>query len=130
MSGTNPNAVCLNAISVPPSTSVSRYCTFETTGEDMNSGPVISSSVGRLIACTCPQRCPLSSPRSRNQRPPGHASIAIGNGCPSGVSLRRPICSSSASNVASSEALDVDLVRDVQRQILECRCCQATCFLL
>ena len=34
-------------------------CTFDTTGDDMNSGPVISSSVGRLIACTSPQKWPL-----------------------------------------------------------------------
>ena len=32
---------------------------FDTTGKDMNSGPVISSSVGRLMACTLPQKCPL-----------------------------------------------------------------------
>ena len=43
----------------------------------MKSGPQISSSVGFLIACTTPQKCPLLSPRSRNHRPPGHASIVI-----------------------------------------------------
>jgi len=51
-SGTNPRAECRNVISVPPSTSLRRYCTFDTTGEDMNSGPVISSRVGLLIAWT------------------------------------------------------------------------------
>src|ERR1700733_841050 len=35
----SPNARCWNLISVPPSTSLSRYCTFELTGYDMNSGP-------------------------------------------------------------------------------------------
>src|SRR5271163_4240552 len=36
---TSPNAVCWNLISVPPSSSLSRYCTFDATGYDMNSGP-------------------------------------------------------------------------------------------
>ena len=36
----------------------------------MNSGPVISSSVGGLITWTWPHRWPLLFPRSRNQRPP------------------------------------------------------------
>jgi hypothetical protein len=36
--------------------------------------------------------------------PPGRGSIVIGSGIPSGVSLPGPICSSSASNVASSDA--------------------------
>src|SRR6185312_4863753 len=67
----------------------------------MNSGPLISSSVGRLIACTWPHRCPLLSPRSRNHLPPGHGSIFIGKGLPSGVSPSGPICSSSAAKVVS-----------------------------
>ena len=35
---------------------VSAEMNVETTGIDMKSGPVTSSSVGRLIACTCPQK--------------------------------------------------------------------------
>ena len=66
-----------------------RYWTLETTANDIISGPVISSSVGRLIACTCPHRWPLPSPRSRNQRPPGHASMVIGIGGRSGVRVGR-----------------------------------------
>ena len=70
----------------------------------MNSGPQISSSAGRLMLCTNPQRCPLSPPRSRYQRPPGCVSRTIGSGLPSGVSLSRPICAMSDSNVCSSDA--------------------------
>src|SRR5436190_17610103 len=77
---------------------------FETTGIDMKSGPVTSSSVGRLIACTCPQKCPLSSPRSRYQRPPGRASSTMGIGTPATPVLPGPICSRSASKVASRDA--------------------------
>src|SRR5271165_597539 len=60
--------------------------------------------VGCLRACTCPHKCPLFSPRSRYHLPPGHASIFIGSGLPSGVSLCGPICSSNVANVLSSEA--------------------------
>src|SRR5215831_16439540 len=70
----------------------------------MKSGPAISSSVGFLIACTVPQKCPLPLPRSRNQRPPGQGSSFIGIGVPSCISLCGPSCSSSAANVASSDA--------------------------
>src|SRR5260370_1154273 len=56
------------------------------------------------MACTVPQKWPLPSPRSRNQRPPGHGSSFIGIGVPSGISLERPSCSRSAANVASSDA--------------------------
>src|SRR5262252_1047006 len=69
----------------------------------MNSGPVISSSVGCLIACTCPHKCPLLSPRSRNHLPPGHGSIFIGI-FPCSDSFSGPICSSSASNVVCKDA--------------------------
>src|SRR5439155_8824099 len=103
-SGISPRALCLKAIRVPPSTGVRRYCRFETAAKDMKSGPVISSRVGRLMAWTCPHRCPLSLPRSRYQRPPGRASIFMGIG-PFSVSLRGPISSSSAANVASGGAL-------------------------
>src|SRR5262245_19337447 len=78
---------------------------FETTGYDMKSGPQISSSVGRLIACTCPQRWPFLPPRSRNHRPPGHGSSVIGNGLPSGFSFNRPRLAIRESNVGSSAAL-------------------------
>src|SRR6202048_3054024 len=88
-------------MSVPPSTSLNRYCKFETTGYDMNSGPQISSKVGRLIACTCPQKCPLPSPKSRYNLPPGQASIFIFIDCPSGVSLNGPSCSINVANVTS-----------------------------
>src|SRR5580700_1506204 len=70
----------------------------------MNSGPVISSSVGRLIACTTPQKCPSSPPRSRNHRPPGRASSFIGIAVPSPLSFPGPSCSSSTANVVSSDA--------------------------
>src|SRR5262245_8441989 len=70
----------------------------------MKSGPTISSSLGRLIAWTWPQKWPSPLPRSRNQRPPGNGSMRIGRGFPSGVSFDGPICSRSASKVASSEA--------------------------
>src|SRR3954468_16128389 len=70
----------------------------------MNSGPLISSSAGCLIACTTPQKCPLLLPRSRNHRPPGHGSSVMRIGRPSGLTLRGPICSSSAANVFSSDA--------------------------
>src|SRR5271156_64806 len=103
-SSTSPNAECRNVISVPPSTSLSRYCTFETTAYDINSGPENSSSVGRLIACTFAQKCPLPSPKSRYHRPPGHASIFIGIGLSSAPPIIGPSCSSSASNVFSSDA--------------------------
>src|SRR5229473_3370436 len=70
----------------------------------MNNGPVISSSVGRLMACTTPQKWPLLSPRSRYHLPPGQASSFIGMGLSSAVSLNGPSCSNSAANVASSGA--------------------------
>src|SRR5690348_1196178 len=70
----------------------------------MNKGPVISSSVGRLMACTTPQKWPLLSPRSRYHLPPGHASSFIGIGPLLGPSLWGPSCSSSAANVVSSGA--------------------------
>src|SRR5256885_683739 len=70
----------------------------------MISGPLISSSVGRLIACTCPQKWPLLSPRSRYHLPPGHASSFMGTALFSANSLRGPSCSSSAAKVASSGA--------------------------
>src|ERR1700675_262213 len=70
----------------------------------MNNGPLISSSVGRLIACTCPQTWPLLSPKSRYHLPPGHASSFMGIGVPSVISLCGPSCSSSAVKVASSGA--------------------------
>ena len=66
---------------------------------------VISSNVGRLMACTCPQKWPLSPPKSRYHLPPGHGSIFIGIGLPSAVSLCGPICSSNAANVFSIGAL-------------------------
>src|SRR5260370_1228369 len=81
-----------------------RYCTFDTTGQYMNNGPVISSNVGRLMACPTPQKWPLSSPRSRYHLPPGHASSFIGMGPPSGTPLYGPNCSRSAVNVTSSDA--------------------------
>src|SRR5215472_18246038 len=74
------------------------------TGEDMKSGPAISSKVGFLMACTRPQKWPLPFPRSRNQRPPGQDSSFMGKGVPSGVSLYGPSCSSSAVNVRSRDA--------------------------
>src|SRR5580693_9694633 len=98
----NPSTECLNVINVPPSASDSRYCKLETAARDMNNGPVISSRVGRLIACTDPQKCPLLLPRSRYHLPPGQASIFMGKGLPSGVSLCGPICSSNALKVVSS----------------------------
>jgi hypothetical protein len=70
----------------------------------MNSGPLISSSVGRLMACTTPQKWPLLPPKSRYHRPPGHGSSFIGIGLSSAVSLHGPSCSNNAANVASSEA--------------------------
>src|SRR6185369_4010281 len=82
-SGTKPSAVCLKVIRVPPSTSLSRYCTFETMGNEANNGPANSSSVGRLMAWTFAQKCPLPSPRSRYQRPPGQASIFMLSDLPS-----------------------------------------------
>src|SRR5579862_8314622 len=91
-------------MSVTPFASLSRYCTFDIAGYDMNSGPVISSSVGRLIACTTPQKCPSSPPRSRNHRPPGRASSVIGIAVPSPLSFPGPSCSSNAANVVSSDA--------------------------
>src|SRR5882672_3079417 len=94
-----PSALWWNLMSVPPSTSLSRYWTFDTAPNDMNSGPHISSSVGRLMDCTCAHRCPLSSPRSRNQRPPGQGSIFIDILTPSMFSFAGPSCSSSASKV-------------------------------
>jgi len=60
----------------------------------------ISSSDGALIACTRPQKCPVLLPRSRNQRPPGHASSFIGIGF-SGVEFIGPICSRIVSNTIS-----------------------------
>src|SRR5271163_1306864 len=36
LSSINPIAVCRNDIKVPPSASVSRYCTFEMSGNDEN----------------------------------------------------------------------------------------------
>src|SRR6185295_3454846 len=67
----------------------------------MNNGPVISSSVGRLMAWTLPQKWPLLSPRSRNHLPPGQGSSFIGIALPSGVSFADPICSSNAAKVVS-----------------------------
>src|ERR1700677_1553624 len=104
-SETRPKPVCVNLISVSPPSSLSRYWILLATGCDMKSGPLNSSKVGRLIACTMPQQWPLPSPRSRNQRPPGHASILKGIGVPSGFSLAGPICSSSAAKVTSMGAL-------------------------
>ena len=40
--------------------------------KEVDGGTLISISVGRLMACTWPQKWPLPWPRSRNQRPPGH----------------------------------------------------------
>src|SRR5216684_3278976 len=65
------------------------------------SGPLISSSVGRLIACTCPQKWPLLSPRSRYHLPPGHGSSFIGSGLFSATSLCGPSCSINVANVTS-----------------------------
>jgi hypothetical protein len=48
----NPKAVCLKAISVPPSTALRRYWMFEIAAYDRKSGPEISIRVGRLIART------------------------------------------------------------------------------
>ena len=76
------------------------FCTHK----DMNKGPVISSNVGRLMACTTPQKCPLLSPRSRYHLPPGQASSFIGMGPLLGPPLYGPNCSSRAVNVASSDA--------------------------
>ena len=87
-----PIARCTNRTCVNPFSSVSRYWILETAGVDMNSGPLISSSDGGLIACTTPQKCPALFPRSRNQRPPGQASSFIGIGF-SGVEFKGPICS-------------------------------------
>src|SRR5437879_5712192 len=69
----------------------------------MNNGPVISSKVGRLMACTTPQKCPLLSPRSRYHLPPGQASSFIGMG-PLSAPLYGPNCSSRAVNVSSNDA--------------------------
>src|SRR5882762_7134814 len=46
--------------------------------------------LGGLMTCTWPQRWPVLLPRSRNQRPPGQASILKGKGLPSGISLSGP----------------------------------------
>src|SRR6202167_6608517 len=100
-----PKPVWQNLISVSPPSSLSRYWMLLATGCDMKSGPLNSSKVGRLIACTVPQQSPLPSPRSRNQRPPGHASILKGMGVPSVFSLAGPICSSNAAKVTSMGAL-------------------------
>src|SRR5260370_6837942 len=80
---------------------MSRYCSFETVGYDINSGRQISSSVGGLIACTLPQKCPAPLPRSRYHRPPGHASSFIGIRPTPGASFSGPICSSMVSNTTS-----------------------------
>src|SRR5437764_8974074 len=53
-------------------------------------GPESSMSFGGLMTCTCPQKWPVLLPRSRNQRPPGQASILKGKGLPSGISLSGP----------------------------------------
>ena len=106
---------------VPPSTSLSRYCTFETIGKDANNGPANSSSVGRLMACTFAQKCPLPSPRSRYHLPPGHGSIFIFRDLPSGVSLPGPSCSSSAAKVVSRGAFNVDLLVNRNGQVFKCQ---------
>src|SRR5262245_56434453 len=78
---------------------------LEATPNDIIRGPVISSSVGRLIACTWPQRCPLPSPRSRNQRPPGQASSFIGMGVSLWPLFEGPISSRSAAKAVAMGAL-------------------------
>src|SRR5215469_16879879 len=92
-------------MSVPPDSSLRRYCRLLVTGCDMNRGPQSSSSVGRLIAWTLAQKWPLPLPRSRYQRPPGHGSMVIGMATPSRRSLKGPSCSRSAAKVASRLAL-------------------------
>src|SRR5688572_3043027 len=106
-SGNGPTSVCVNVMSVPSGISLNRYNRFEVAAVDMNSGPQISSSAGRLMLCTKPHRCPLSPPSSRYQRPPGYGSRIIGSGVPSGVSLSRPICATSDANVCSNDARTV-----------------------
>src|SRR5262249_38890722 len=78
-----------------------RYCTWLIAGYDMGIGPHSSRSVGGLITCTCPQRCPELLPRSRYQRPPGQGSIFIGNGLPPGICPSAPSSSRTASKVSS-----------------------------
>src|SRR4051794_35612205 len=53
------------------------------------------------MTCTWPHRWPELLPRSRNQRPPGHASIVIGNGLPPGICPSAPSCSSTAAKAIS-----------------------------
>ena len=77
----------------------------------MNIGPHSSRSVGGLMTCTCPQRWPALLPRSRYHRPPGHCSITMGNGLPSGICPPGPISSSIASNAISiGAAISISLV--------------------
>ncbi len=103
-STTKPKAVWRSVISVPSGISLSRYWRLESIGDEANNGPDISSSAGRLMACTWAQKCPLPFPRSRNQRPPGHGSSTRASLRPSGVSNSGPDCSSRAANVVSIDA--------------------------
>src|SRR5262249_30234999 len=73
-------------------------------GYDIAIGPQISRSVGGLITCTCPHRCPALLPRSRNQRPPGHGSIFRESNLPLGICPSGPSSSSTASKVTSRGA--------------------------
>src|SRR6185312_15896237 len=94
-------ARCWNSRRVTFPSALKRYCRWLAAGYDIISGPQISSSVGGLITCTWPQRCPELFPVSRNHRPPGHGSSLNGNGLPSGIWLSGPSCSSIASKAIS-----------------------------
>src|SRR6185437_13562196 len=86
---------------VAPFSSFRRYCTLFIDGYDIKSGPEISSRVGALIACTFPHQWPAPSPRSRNQRPPGHGSSFIERDSPVGRTLLVPSSSSIVSKTTS-----------------------------
>src|SRR5579871_5286576 len=70
----------------------------EATGYDIIVGPTSSKTFGGLITCTCPQRCPVLFPVSRNHRPPGHGSSFMF------ISFIGPCGSSSVSNTMSAGA--------------------------
>ena len=72
-----------------------------------------------LIACTTPQKCPLLSPRSRNHRPPGHASIVMRMGLPSGPEFERSHLFEKGRERLLERRANVNLLLDVECEVLD-----------
>ena len=97
---------------------VKRYCRFDITGADRNSGPLISSKRRPFDRLHDAPEVAVVSPRSRNHRPPGHGSMSHRQLLARGRLVGGPI-SRGASRTSLERGRDVDFFGDGERQLFE-----------